>query len=352
VYLDSVNSQWNTITGNSFSWSTANEHIIIVLGKDNAVIGNTIHGAWTHGIVLDGAQFNTVNGNTIFDSGRAANNTYVDILLRKNGTTPALNNIVQGNIIRATATASVNKTAYCIQELEEDEDGNIIRNNQVTGAVTQNIHTRGRTTIERDNIGQNKLILDNAFLETAYWSASIFNSGTPSVVGALLRRFDNLTIRSANTATSNTDVTGWGDASDPNNKMDFGKRPRFRFRAKIQQIISQEIFLVMGDLGTLFQKYAGFKIVNGVLSAVNANGTVETATDISVGITLTNWNEYDVVVFSGKVLFYVNGTLKATHTTNVPAGLDDLAYIEMSVTSNDAAAKFVDVKDMYFEIYL
>ena len=107
----------------------------------------------------------------------------------------------------------------------------------------------------------------------------------------------------------------------------------------------------MGDIGTIFQKYAGFKIINGVLSAVNANGSTETATDISTGITLTNYNEYEVVVFLGKVLFYVNGTLKATHTTNVPAGADDTAYMEFYVASDDANAKFVYMKDLYFEIY-
>ncbi|MBI3421213.1 MAG: right-handed parallel beta-helix repeat-containing protein [Candidatus Sungbacteria bacterium] len=351
VYLDSANSQWNTITGNSFSWSTTDNHIRIVLAQDNAIVGNTFHAAWTHCIELQGARFNAITGNTIFDSGRAANNTYSDIFLTNSGTTYSTNNMITGNVIRATATASANKTAYCIKENDENIDNNTIRNNDVSGAVTQNILALGRLTIDRDNNGQKKLIWDNDFLMNAYWSPDIFNSGSPSIVGALLRNFDSFGIRSANTATSYNDVTGWGDETSTGVIMNFGKRPRLKFRAKINQTTAQTIFLIMGDLGTIFQKYAGFKIINGVLSAVNSNGTTETATDISTGITLTVYNEYEVVVLSGKVLFYVNGTLKATHTTNVPSGNDDTAYMEFNVQSDDANAKFVYMKDLYFEIY-
>lgn len=61
-------------------------------------------------------------------------------------------------------------------------------------------------------------------------------------------------------------------------------------------------------------------IWNGsTLYAQNANGTNATATDISSGVTITNWNTYEIVFTPGTdIKFYVNGTLKATHTTNLP----------------------------------
>lgn len=60
-------------------------------------------------------------------------------------------------------------------------------------------------------------------------------------------------------------------------------------------------------------------ILNGsTLYAQNANGTA-TSTDISSGLTFTNWNTYDIVFTPGTdIKYYVNGTLKATHTTNLP----------------------------------
>lgn len=64
------------------------------------------------------------------------------------------------------------------------------------------------------------------------------------------------------------------------------------------------------------------------LYAQNANGTTATSTDISSGLTLTNWNTYEIIFTPGtSALFYVNGTLKATHTTNLPtSGAIVVAY--------------------------
>jgi len=65
----------------------------------------------------------------------------------------------------------------------------------------------------------------------------------------------------------------------------------------------------------------GFHVANGVLYALtqkaDPNGA-EARTDISSGITLTNWNnlrvEYDMGTSSNQARFYVNGTLKQTRT--------------------------------------
>ncbi len=61
-------------------------------------------------------------------------------------------------------------------------------------------------------------------------------------------------------------------------------------------------------------------ILNGsTLYAQNANGTTATSTNISSGLTLTNWNTFEIVFTpTVDIKFYVNGTLKATHTTNLP----------------------------------
>lgn len=60
-------------------------------------------------------------------------------------------------------------------------------------------------------------------------------------------------------------------------------------------------------------------ILNGTtLYAQNANGTA-TSTDVTSGITVTNWNTYEIIFTPGvDIKYYINGTLVATHTTNLP----------------------------------
>jgi hypothetical protein len=79
------------------------------------------------------------------------------------------------------------------------------------------------------------------------------------------------------------------------------------------------------------RSFVGFALrgSTGVLyaNATDANGTPGvTNTDISSGLTLTVWNHYRIEVDLGAEVarYYVNGTLKATHSgTNVPGTVGD-----------------------------
>ncbi len=56
------------------------------------------------------------------------------------------------------------------------------------------------------------------------------------------------------------------------------------------------------------------------LYASNADGTSETRTDVTKGITLTNFNSYRMVFTAATdAKFYINDVLVATHTTNIPS---------------------------------
>lgn len=55
------------------------------------------------------------------------------------------------------------------------------------------------------------------------------------------------------------------------------------------------------------------------LWAVNSSTTAQTSTDITGALTLTNFLILEMVITSTSIKFYVNGTLVATHTTNIPA---------------------------------
>ena len=74
------------------------------------------------------------------------------------------------------------------------------------------------------------------------------------------------------------------------------------------------------DTSTWTQKHIGFILDGTVLYASNADWTTQTKTDISSGVTATAHNFLRAVRVGSSILFYVNGTLKATHTTNLPTG--------------------------------
>lgn len=60
---------------------------------------------------------------------------------------------------------------------------------------------------------------------------------------------------------------------------------------------------------------------NATLYFVNANGTSNTNTSIAGSVTYNNWNTYEIVFNPGTdIKLYANGSLIATHTTNLPTG--------------------------------
>jgi hypothetical protein len=91
------------------------------------------------------------------------------------------------------------------------------------------------------------------------------------------------------------------------------------------------------------EKHYGFKVVRSssvdTLYATNANGTTETMTDITSGTTTTDiYNEYCAQKNgTTNVKFYVNGVLKATHTSNLPSSGDGRA-LQCSVTTNNTSS--------------
>jgi hypothetical protein len=84
-------------------------------------------------------------------------------------------------------------------------------------------------------------------------------------------------------------------------------------------------------------KHFGFILDGAVLYASNANGTTQTKTDVSSGITVTNTLFLKAIMDSGtNIKFYINGTLVATHTTNLPSGDTHTNRLWCSSIKNDA----------------
>lgn len=81
---------------------------------------------------------------------------------------------------------------------------------------------------------------------------------------------------------------------------------------------------------------ARFLISTSTLYAVTATGAANTNTDISSGITTSSWHTYEIFFTPGTdCKFYVDGVLKATHTTNLPAsGTGILAFGVSAATTH------------------
>jgi hypothetical protein len=111
--------------------------------------------------------------------------------------------------------------------------------------------------------------------------------------------------------------------------------------ASFSATTNQTIILVAGSFDL---QCFGFKIENGVLYAYHMKDTTEYKTDISSGVTLSNFNRFKAVYTSGsKIEFYVNDVLKATHDSNLPEdstdAADELSYFRLRITNSAAANK-------------
>lgn len=150
---------------------------------------------------------------------------------------------------------------------------------------------------------------------------------------------------SVNQSYGYLNAEGYGDSEATN----FAKNMLFQTAFKLGQITSQVVKILMGgyDFDGTSENF-GFRINNGTLYAMHtkSDGDVETiiTTEIT-GITLTNFNvfraEFDISSQSFK--FYVNGILKATHTTDIPSGSTPELFL-FQIHNDEAVNKYLYVK--------
>ena len=93
-------------------------------------------------------------------------------------------------------------------------------------------------------------------------------------------------------------------------------------------------------------RHLGFFIEDGTLWASNADGTTQTATDISAGITVTNKHTYRVIRDTSEIRFYVDNVLKATHSTNLPTSNSHKLFI--GITAATGGTRVLYLYDVYY----
>lgn len=114
------------------------------------------------------------------------------------------------------------------------------------------------------------------------------------------------------------------------------KGMRLKFLAKM------DVALTSGDLVNMGYQLVYFGLTASGLSAVS-NGSSTTTTPIS-GITVTDWNLYEIVFNPGgtSIDYYVNGILKTSITTNLPTTPLDRLEIEGNTLSSGAILSISD----------
>ncbi len=107
----------------------------------------------------------------------------------------------------------------------------------------------------------------------------------------------------------------------------------------------------MNSDGEFAGRQVGFVIdTSGKLYATNGDGTTQKKTEIT-GITITNFNRYRLVFDAGTdVKFYVNETLKVTHTVNLPIAVQTYGPDFMTKDFGNSA-KFMDFFNSYVVIF-
>lgn len=209
----------------------------------------------------------------------------------------------------------------------------------------------GGAVVKRSSGVMTKLVLDCIANLLLPYGDDIWNSGSPSTPGAWFRNSTWLELRSANTTTSYTTISANDDEYTTNALISFDKKPKLKFRAKYSPTLNLYGYIGLGDWGTANQKIMGFEFDDTQIRAFVANGGTTTfSSDIGSGITITNYNDYEIVwESSSSVKFYINGTLKATLTTNIPTGTTESIY-EFNVQSDDNVYHILDIKDINLEI--
>lgn len=118
----------------------------------------------------------------------------------------------------------------------------------------------------------------------------------------------------------------WGSGSTDGYATSAGKTIRIKWRMRFPSLGADNAAWGLTTTAASMPEWENdvvnaVRFVNdgGVLWAHNANGATATKTNVTGGLTLSNYNTYMIVFTPGsQALFYVNGTLVSTSTTNLP----------------------------------
>jgi len=98
---------------------------------------------------------------------------------------------------------------------------------------------------------------------------------------------------------------------------------------------------------SLTSKHLGWKVINKRIWASSADGTTEEATDTGIDYTGA-WATHKLYILwyaANEVRFYIDDTLRATHTTHLPVAGDN-HYVYISIKNTSAVNRGLLLRDM------
>jgi len=187
-----------------------------------------------------------------------------------------------------------------------------------------------------------KLKIETVFETIDAWTEYVSGSGVVENYIASTRLRTSTTINSIADIHADAWLEGYGERSDHN--------PLFATETIFKSTTNQEAYIVAGSYD--WQGF-GFKIIDDTLYTLSIKDGAETTTDISAGITLTDWHRLKAIYTSGsKIEFYVDDILKATHSTNLPenssGATDELTYFRYRIKNTAAENKEIHLRYLSF----
>jgi hypothetical protein len=209
--------------------------------------------------------------------------------------------------------------------------------------------------ISRFAINFSKFSSDEIMLMTCFENPGIWNDKTGSVGSSILAAALLWITLGADAVSGHYYQMGtktpWAGAS----MIDWTLNSFFQTTVYLSKITNQLAYIVCGGLLPLnaHQCY-GFEINDATLYAMHNNATVVTKTEI-VGIDVDETHVYraEFDAINKEIRFYIDGILKATHTTNLP-GLPFSEFEEglfyYYLKTNENVTKEMDMHDLLIAI--
>lgn len=313
---------------------------------------------------LDGANFSFGSGasvSTILDE---------DNMVSNSATALATQQSIKAYVDSATGGGLSNVVEDTTPQLGGDLD---LNGNNIDFPTTPNISD----CLDEDNMASDSATaLATQQSIKAYVDAQVASAGgTPTIDSHFM--FEDITLYETATAVSGTvtspsaaagtplvrcttansngskAVISGGGSSTSGSKANFwDKNPQFtgywRNSTTSGQYVSwalctsQNTGTIPASGGTATFAHMGFildvasSVVQG-FDCSNANGTTQTTTDSKASVTETNMNTFAVIMTSGtNIKFYVDGSLLATHTTNLPSGSASVGGFQAGVLNTAA----------------
>ena len=121
----------------------------------------------------------------------------------------------------------------------------------------------------------------------------------------------------------------------------------------LEKVTTQNAFLHLTKTTAMppteTEHHVGFKLVNGDLYASSGDGSVQEITDTTINLASGNqFTRLKVVLLPGtNAKFYVNGVLKATHTTRLPT--QNYTHLNMGIATTDAFRSEIELGRVLIE---